>query len=353
MSDLAELDHVSKSYGRIKALDDVTLKVRKGEVFTLIGPNGSGKTTLLKILACIEKPDIGNVYISGKKVENKNRDRAKLKTTLVFQRTTLFSTSVYNNIAYGLKLRKTSKKQIDEAVRKALKMVKLEGCKNRLAKRLSGGEQQRVSLARALALNTPLLLLDEPTANLDPKSASIIEETIRQINRQKDTTIIMATHNIFQAEQTTEKVALLLNGKIVEIGAFDKILRGKSGNLAKFTRLENIFSGTSEILEEGISRMTFDEEIVIETALRKSGKITVFIRPEDIILSKNRFESSARNAFQGRIVEISDQGPLVRLKVDAGKEFIAQITKRSFTQMGLNVGSEIYLTFKASSVQAI
>jgi len=330
MSVIAELEHVSKSYGQIKALDNVTLKVRKREIFTLIGPNGSGKTTLLKILACIKTPDSGNVYINGEKIEDRNRNRAKLNTTLVFQKTTLFNTSVFNNI-----------------------MVKLEGYENRPAKKLSGGEQQRVSLARALALNTPLLLLDEPTANLDPKTVSIIEEVIRQVNQQKGTTIIMATHNIFQAEQTAQKAALLLNGRIVEMGTINEILRRKSKNLTKFARLENIFSGTSEILEEGTSRIKLDEGIAIETALRKSGRITVFIRPEDIILSKKRFESSARNIFEGKIVEISDLGPLVKLKVDAGKEFIAQITKKSFVEMGLNVGSQIYLTFKASSVQMV
>jgi len=353
MSVIAELEHVSKSYGQIKALDNVTLKVRKREIFTLIGPNGSGKTTLLKILACIKTPDSGNVYINGEKIEDRNRNRAKLNTTLVFQKTTLFNTSVFNNIAYGLKLRKMPREQVDEAVRKALKMVKLEGYENRPAKKLSGGEQQRVSLARALALNTPLLLLDEPTANLDPKTVSIIEEVIRQVNQQKGTTIIMATHNIFQAEQTAQKAALLLNGRIVEMGTINEILRRKSKNLTKFARLENIFSGTSEILEEGTSRIKLDEGIAIETALRKSGRITVFIRPEDIILSKKRFESSARNIFEGKIVEISDLGPLVKLKVDAGKEFIAQITKKSFVEMGLNVGSQIYLTFKASSVQMV
>ncbi len=147
-------------------------------------------------------------------------------------------------------------------------------------------------------------------------------------------------------------MALLIDGKIVEIGTIDDIL-GKSGNLAKFARLENIFSGTSQILKEGTSRIKLDNDITIETALQKSGRITVFIRPEDIILSKSKFESSARNVFKGKIVGISDQGSLVKLKVNVGREFITQITKRSFVEMNLNVGSHVYLTFKASSVQLV
>ncbi len=352
MSVLAGLEHVSKNFGMIKALDDVTLKVRRGEVFTLIGPNGSGKTTLLRILACIEKPDSGNLFINGEKVENRNRNKAKLNTTLVFQRTTLFSTTVHNNIRYGLRLRKMPKKHIDQSVKKALKMVKLEAYENRPAKELSGGEQQRVSLARALVLNTPLLLLDEPTANLDPRSSSIIEEVIRQVNLQRNTTVVVATHNVFQARQNAEKAVLLIDGRIAEIGTFEGILR-RSRNLAKFARVENIFSGSSEILKEGTSRIELEGGLAIEAALRKSGMVTIFIKPEDIILSKNRFESSARNAFKGKIVEISDQGSLVRLKIDVGKEFVTQITKRSFAEMGLNVGSKIYITFKASSVQIV
>lgn len=352
MSILAEVEHVSKNYGKIKALDDVTLNVRKGEIFTLIGPNGSGKTTLLKILACIEKPDDGQVYINGERIENKNRDKAKLNTTLVFQKATLFSGSVYSNIAYGLKLRKMSNENISKAVKEGLEIVKLAGYEHRSAKKLSGGEQQRVSLARALALNTPLLFLDEPTANLDPKSVSIVEEVIRQVNQEKSTLIIIATHNMFQAQQISDRAALLMNGQVIEIGSIDEIVR-KSRKLTKFARLENVFTGTSEILEEGTSRIRLGDELIVEAALQKTGRITFFISPEDIILSRTKFESSARNVFEGKIVEISDQGSLVRLKVDAGKEFVAQITKRSFVEMGLNVGSRICLTFKASSVQAI
>jgi len=352
MNILAEVEHVSKNYGKIKALDDVTLNVRKGEIFTLIGPNGSGKTTLLKILACIEKPDDGQVYINGERIENKNRDKAKLNTTLVFQKATLFSGSVYSNIAYGLKLRKMSNENISKAVKEGLEIVKLAGYEHRSAKKLSGGEQQRVSLARALALNTPLLFLDEPTANLDPKSVSIVEEVIRQVNQEKSTLIIIATHNMFQAQQISDRAALLMNGQVIEIGSIDEIV-GKSRKLAKFARLANIFTGTSEILEEGTSRIRLGDELIVEAALQKTGRITFFISPEDIILSRTKFESSARNVFEGKIVEISDQGSLVRLKVDAGKEFVAQITKRSFVEMGLNVGSRICLTFKASSVQAI
>jgi tungstate transport system ATP-binding protein len=353
MKRLIELKGVTKRYGEITALDDVSLEVGEKEIFTVLGPNGSGKTTILRIMASIDEPTSGEVFFEGERINDKNRSQARKKSTMVFQKTALFNTTVYKNIAYGLKLRGFSRKEIDEKVKEALSLVKLRGYEKRPAKKLSGGEQQRVSLARALALNTELLLLDEPTANLDPKNVSIIEETISRVNREYDTTIVMATHNMFQAKNLTTRVALLLGGKIAQIGAPREIFRGPSESLASFARLENVFSGTSRILREGTSVIDVDDGIRIEAALRKSGKVTVFVRPEDIILSKKVMASSARNVFEGKIVEISDFGPVVKLKVDARKEFVVQITKRSFVEMQLNVGSTVFLTFKASSVHLI
>ncbi|RLI44881.1 ABC transporter ATP-binding protein, partial [Candidatus Bathyarchaeota archaeon] len=316
MKPLIELKDVTKSYGDITALDHVSLRVGQGEIFTIAGPNGSGKTTMLRIMASIDTPTKGEVYFNGVKVTDNNRSQIRTKCTMVFQKTTLFNTTVYKNIAYGLKLRRFTKNEIDERVKDALDLVKLNGYEKRLAKNLSGGEQQRVSLARALALNTKLLLLDEPTANLDPKSASIIEETISRVNREFNTTIVMATHNLFQAENITKRAALLLEGKIVQVGTAQEIFRAPSKHLASFARLENVFSGTSRILKEGTSLIDVGNGLEIEAALRKSGNVTVFVRPEDIIISKKPISSSARNVFKGKIVEISDLESVVKLKVD-------------------------------------
>ena len=350
MKTLIELKGVTKCYGEITALDGVSLKVGEKEVFTVVGPNGSGKTTMLRIMASIDKPTSGETFLEGRKINDKNRSQARRKSTMVFQKTALFNTTVYKNVAYGLKLRGYSRKEIDEKVEETLSLVKLRGYEKRPAKKLSGGEKQRVSLARALVLSTNLLLLDEPTANLDPKNVSIIEETISRANREYDTTVVMATHNMFQAETLTNRIALLLGVKIAQIGEPQEVLRGSSTNLTSFARLENVFSGESKILREGTSVIAVDDGVKIEAALRKSGKVTVFVRPEDIIVSKKIIPSSARNMFKGKIFEILDLGPVVKLRVDAGKEFIVQITKRSFVEMRLNVGSKVFLTFKASSV---
>ncbi len=352
MSVMAELDNVTKMYGEITALHGVSLEIPKGEVFTLIGPNGSGKTTLLKILACIEKPTKGKVYLNKELVKEGIMAKLRLKTTMVFQKTALFNATVYKNIAYGLKLRGLSNKEANERVRNVLRLVRLEGYGKRPAKKLSGGEQQRVSLARALALGTELLLLDEPTANLDQRSGSIIEAAISQIAQDTNTTIVLATHNLFQVKALSEKVALINNGKLVDVGKTREIL-DDSKKLADFARVENIFSGISHVTKDGTSIINVGDHMQIEAATRRSGKISVFVRPEDIILSKTKIVSSARNVFEGEIAEILDLGPTVRLRIRAGKQFVVQITKRSFIEMHLNLSSKVFVAFKASSVQTI
>jgi len=223
MSYFIELKDVTKSYGDIVALNKVNLKVVKGEILAIIGPNGSGKTTMLRIMAVIDRPTSGEIYFDGIKTSDRNMDKVRSRSTMIFQRAVFFNTTVYKNLAYGLKLRGYSKKEIKEKVGEALKIVKLEGYENRLAKKLSGGEQQRVSLARALVLDTELILLDEPTANLDPYNVAMIEEIVSKINRNFNTTIVMATNNMFQAKRLGDKVVFLFGGEVVEVGKADKM----------------------------------------------------------------------------------------------------------------------------------
>ena len=353
MTSIAELRDVTKSFSGRIVLDNINLQIHTDEILALLVPNGSGKTTLLKILAFIEKPSKGQVNFLGEKVTDRNTEQMRMQSTMVFQKTALFSTTVYNNVAYGLKIRKMPKNKLDEEVQKALKLVKLEGFEKRPAKKLSGGEQQRVALARVLALNTKLLLLDEPTANLDPKNASIVEEVIATANRELKTTIVMATHNMFQAKSLPHRIALMTNGKIAECGKPTEIFGKLSKNLASFAAVDNTFTGTAKLTEAGTTLIDIENGVQIETLVPTSGKISIFVSPEDIILSKNRFESSARNVFKGKIVEILDLGSFVKLNVDVGKPFTVQITKRSFKEMELNLNSEVFIAFKASSVQII
>ena len=334
-------------------LDNITLQIEEGQILALLGPNGSGKTTLLKILAFLEKPESGEVKFQGETVTDKNAERMRLQSVMLFQRTLLFNTSVYRNIAYGLKMRKLPKNTIKEEVKKVLRLAKLEGFEKRSAKKLSGGEQQRVALSRALVLRTKLLLLDEPTANLDPKNAQIIEKVIAKINREQGTTIVMATHNMFQAKTLPHRIALINDGKITEVGAPAEIFGKLSKNLASFAAIDNTFTGIAKATAAGTTMVDIGNDVQIEAAVQRQGVISVFVNPQDIILSKSALASSARNAFKGRIIEIFDLGVLVKLKVDVGKPFTVLITKQSFNEMALNLNAEVFIAFKASGVQVV
>ncbi|UCH02668.1 MAG: ABC transporter ATP-binding protein [Candidatus Bathyarchaeota archaeon] len=349
--EMMELRNVTKKYGERTALKNISLRVAKGEILSIIGPNGSGKTTLLRTMAGIETQTSGILFFEGHKIDAGTVVKVRRKSTMVFQKTVLFNTTVYRNIAYGLKLRATPSQEIEERVKEALSIVRLQGYEGRMAKSLSGGEQQRVALARALALDTAILFLDEPTANLDPTSASIVEEAISWISRERKTTIVIATHNMFQAENLGERTALLIEGKIQQIGRTKEIFR--SPTIANFTRNENVFSGVVTILKEGTSHVNLEKGLKIETTIQQEGRITLSIRPEDIILSKKRVVSSARNVFKGKIIGITDLGSLIKLRVDVGREFVVQITKRSFTEMRLSLGTQVFIAFKASSVYIV
>jgi len=271
---------------------------------------------------------------------------------MVFQKTIMFTGTVYDNIAYGLRLKGYPKKDQAATVKEALRTVRLEGFEKRSAKKLSGGEQQRAAIARALALDTPVLLLDEPTANIDPKNASIIEDVLKTMNKQNKT-IMIATQHMTQAENLANRVAVLNRGRIERIGGFQEVFKSPSKFLVDFARLENIFSGVSRTTEEGTSVVEVGDGLSIEAAFQELGKKTIHIRPEDIIVSTQPLVSSARNTYKGKITDISDLGPVVKMKVKAGKDFTVQVTKRSFNEMQLNLDSSVYLAFKASSVQIV
>jgi tungstate transport system ATP-binding protein len=351
---ILQLRDVCKTFDNISALKNVNLKIDRGKITSLLGPSGSGKTTLLRILAGLENPTSGTLFLKNTQITSNEQKILRQEATLVFQKSLFFDMTVFSNIAYGLKLNEDlSKEEISNKVNDALILVRLEGFEERRAKKLSGGEQQRVSLARALVLNREILLLDEPTVNLDPKNVSIIEETIIRVNKEKKTTIVLATHNMFQAEAISQNVALILDGTVKQTGTRQDIFGNSNKYLTSFSRLENVFSGDATINEDGTSTINIGDNLNIYASFYRKGKVSVHVRPEDILVSTESFHSSALNVFSGIITAISDHGSVVWLSVDAGRKFSAQITKKSLTAMKLSIGSKIYLTFKASVVQII
>jgi tungstate transport system ATP-binding protein len=215
---LYELRDLRQVYGGRTVLDVESLDVREGEILALVGPSGAGKSTLLRLLNFLEPPAAGRIRFAGQAINGTVPLAIRRQVTTVFQRPVLQRGTVRDNAAYGLRLRGD---RIDGRVDAVLEEVGLAGLARHPAHSLSGGEMQRVALARALVVEPRVLLLDEPTANLDPYNVSLIEGLIRTRNAGRGTTIIIVTHNVFQARRLARRTALLLNGSIVELAPTD------------------------------------------------------------------------------------------------------------------------------------
>ncbi len=212
------LKNLTKVYGERRVLNIATLEVYRGEILALVGPSGSGKSTLLRLLNFLEPPSEGVIEFEGVEygVNQSPKLEKRRQVVAVFQRPMLLNRSVWDNAAYGLRLR--GEHDTRSQVQRALAQVGLEGLAQQRAHTLSGGEAQRVALARAIAIHPQVLLLDEPTANLDPYNVGLIEGIVQRLNREQGTTLVLVTHNIFQARRLAQRVAFLLDGQIIEMG---------------------------------------------------------------------------------------------------------------------------------------
>lgn len=235
------LEKVSKTYGSREVLRVDFLEIQQGEIFAIVGPSGAGKSTLLRLLDFLEPPTGGQLHFKG---YSANGGRAPLevrrRVTTVFQRPVLLNTTVYGNVAYGLKIR--GDKEVQRKVKEALEQVGLSELARERARLLSGGEAQRVALARAMVIEPEVLLLDEPTANLDPYNVGLIEDIVADLNRKRGTTIVLVTHNVFQAKRLAHRVALLLEGKVVEVAPVRDFFEApRDPRTAAFVRGEMVY----------------------------------------------------------------------------------------------------------------
>jgi tungstate transport system ATP-binding protein len=224
-----QIKHIEKKYGKIKALEDLSLDIVGNKTVVLLGTNGAGKTTLLRIIAGLEKQDKGGIFLNDKRTSEKELRQV---ASLVFQKTAMFSRSVYDNLAFGLRIRGKKDVEVREEISRALQSVGLRNFEKRKAKKTSGGEQQRIALARVFLLNPEILLLDEPTSNLDPNSATIIERAIMSRTGRYGI-IIVATHNLSQARRLANEVVHIYNGRIVEVASPDEFFNNPHSEITQ------------------------------------------------------------------------------------------------------------------------
>lgn len=215
------IEQVSKTYQERQVLEVNQMDIYKGEILALVGPSGAGKSTLLKILNFLEKPSRGKIIFHDHEYSPQTEIPLELrrKVTMVFQQPMLLNRTVHDNVKFGLDLRR--KRGELSAVHNTLVEVGLDAISNQKARTLSSGEAQRVALARAMVLQPEVLLLDEPTANLDPYNVGMIEKIILELNQKRGTTLVLVTHNIFQAHRLADRVVFLLDGKVIEVSDND------------------------------------------------------------------------------------------------------------------------------------
>jgi len=353
---IVQLEGISVEFGSVTALDDANLSIDTGEMFSIIGPNGAGKTTALRVIAGLLKPSKGSVMFHDMPISDINRHDLRKQAPMVFQKPTLFNTTLFKNVAYGLRIRGIAEEQVKRTVNETLDLVQMKDLQNRLARNLSGGEQRRASLAMAIALDTEMLLVDEPTAYLDNESAEIVEGTLKRLNSERGTTIVMVTHNFLQAEVLANRAAILQHGRITRVGTVSEIFRSELEGLMQEDYKSNMFSGQARAngdvtQERRLVSIELENGVMVEAIGRREGKVTVYIPPQDIIVSKEEVLSSARNSLRGRVVQINAHESTALLTIDVGVNLLVQITRNSQNRFNITLGDEVYTTFKASSVR--
>jgi tungstate transport system ATP-binding protein len=313
--------------------------LESGRIYSVIGPNGSGKTTLLNTLAFLQTPSRGRLVFKQKTVDYSDRAAVlalRRQAGYLMQNPYLFNMSVFDNIAYGLKVRACPRDEVRRRVEAIMDRMSLSHLAKRNAHRLSGGEAQRVALARTLVLDCDVVLLDEPTASVDLHNIRAVEEAILQFNREKNTTVIFTTHSHDQAYRMSGSLLSIINGKICGV------------------TYENVFDGTVQEGSDGVRTVTPASGIRFAVGTGATGqKVTIAIDPEDIILSEDRLSSSALNTFQGTITRAEETDGTLRLFVDIGVTLCAVLTRKSFVNMGLNIGKTVWITFKANAVKVL
>ena len=317
--DVVELRDVTRRFGEVVAVDHVTLAIRQGEFFALLGPSGCGKTTTLRILAGFERPTSGDVFLRGRRVNGVPPYRRE--TNLVFQQLALFPhMDVYDNVAFGLHVKRRPAREVRDRVRKALELVELVGFERRRMHEISGGQQQRVAIARALVNEPAVLLLDEPLGSLDLKLRVQMQRELKAMQRRSGTTFVYVTHDQGEALAMADRIAVMQSGKIAQVGPAEHIYSKPA------TRFVAHFIGDTNLIPVTVRDRAGDGIVALEgqglrfhardADVRVGEERTVSLRPEKIRITAP--QAPAENGHPGRVVEVTFLGPLTRYEVAVG-----------------------------------
>ena len=343
--------------GPVSLLRDINLEVGRGEFFIIVGPTGAGKTTLLRLLDLLEAPHAGDIYFDGRKVTGSDVNAVEVRRSMamVFQKPVVFNTSVYDNIAYPLRVRGLAGRAIRPRVEELLEICGLSGFAKRRARTLSGGEAQRVALARAVITSPAILFLDEPTANLDPASVRAIEDLLAGFNRHNGLTVVMTTHDLAQGQRLAGRAGVLMQGELVQAGTAQEIFYSPGDiRIARFVGIKNILRGAIARQEGGMARVEVAGRAVEAVSDLPAGTpVDIYIRPDGIVLSLQQLPGSARNSLPGTVVSVSLDGPLSMVLLDCGFRLEVLVTAISAGNLALKPGQQVYATIKATAVRVL
>jgi len=349
---MIKVENICNSWGEF-SLRNISLDIKENEYFIILGPTGAGKTLLLEIIAGLHFPKEGKVIIDKNDVTFLNPEKRGLG--FVYQDFSLFPhLNVKKNIEYGLKLRKVPEDEREKKISDLTDLLKIKHLLQRDTNTLSGGEKQKVALARALAINPKIILMDEPFSALDENTKSKLITDMKELHKSGGITFVHVTHSQEEAILLADRIGIMMNGTIVQVGTPDDIFyKPMTKEIARFVKIENIWEGkvTDKKEEELFIDVNGKQIVALSDHFKVGDGVRLIIRPEDILIGKG--STSARNEFKGKVTSIVKHGFYHIVRVDCGFQVEVAVTKQSIENMGIKEGKEINIFFKATAIQVI
>jgi len=347
---MIKIENLSRNWKEF-ALKDIDLTVQDGEYFVILGPSGAGKTLLLELIAGFHPPESGEIFFGSKNVTGFPPE--KRNVGFVYQNYSLFPhLNGLKNIEFGMRMRGIK----DRAkVGEIAEYLDISHLMHRHPQTLSGGEQQRIALARALVITPGVLLLDEPLSALDPGAQDTGRKILKKIHRDSRFTVIHVTHDQTEARILADRIAVMMDGRIVQVGTPDELFNKPVNNkVAHFVGVENVLEGTVTANSGGVTLIDVGGTVIEAVSDCADGEMVhACLRPENVTLSTTQVKSSARNIFEGEVIEIEPMGALVRVKADCGFALNAFVTRQSADEMEFKPGMRVIVSFKATAVHVV
>lgn len=348
---IVKLSNVTKKFDDTTVIKDFSLDIYEGEFITLLGASGCGKTTVLKIISGLEDATTGKVFIANKDVTNV--DATKREVNTIFQNFALFpKMTVFENISFGLQMKKVPKPEIEQRVKKVIDLVKLKGFENRYPHELSGGQQQRVAIARGVVMNPKVLLLDESLCSLDLKLKKNMQVELKRIQKELGITFIYVTHAQDEALSMSDRIAIMNQGVIEQLGTPQEVYsHPKSVFVADFIGEANILDAEVVNIKDNIVTLSFmnNKEISIKTnkEFNKNDLVKIIIRPEDVFPQIKE----VKNSIHGKIIDSTYSGYNTKLYINIDDQYTLKSTISDINDF--KDGQDVYITFDKEDIEVL